>query len=195
MSIDAEMSRDVRPRVDLLDADTAPLPVRQFFADGDPGPIVAALANVPEMVAPTLGFIGAALGAGSTGVRAKEFAILRTSALQQCQYCINAHTTVALDVGLTTDEVRALRGEAEIAAAFPDAGDRALIAWIDANAGARGPISDEIYDAARAHFDEHTLVELSLTIGATLLLNRFATGFQLPTSPEVMLRLTTEGLQ
>lgn len=182
-------------RVDLLDATTAPIPVKQYFAEGDPGPIVAALANVPELVGPTLGFIGSALGAGSTGVRLKEFAILRTSALQQCQYCINAHTTVALDVGLSSDEVQGLRGEIELDDAFPEEADRALIAWIDANAGATGPIADEIYDRARAHFGEHTLVELSITIGATLFLNRFATNFQLPTSPDVITRLAAEGLQ
>lgn len=184
----------VMSRIELLDDETAPIPVKQFFADGDPGPIVAALANVPEMVAPTLGFIGAALGAGSTGARAKEFAILRTSALQSCQYCINAHTTVALDVGLASDEVKALRGELELADAFSEEADLALIAWIDANAGATGPIADDIYDRAHRHWDEHTLIELSITIGATLFLNRFATGFELPTSPEVFTRLAAEGL-
>jgi AhpD family alkylhydroperoxidase len=132
------------PRIELLDDETAPLPVKQLFAGGDPGPIVAALANVPEMVAPTLGFIGAALGAGSTGVQAKEFAILRTSALQQCEYCINAHTTVALDVGLSSEEVKALRGELELADAFANEADLALIGWIDANAGDTGSIADAI---------------------------------------------------
>jgi AhpD family alkylhydroperoxidase len=180
-------------RVELLDSSTAPLTVRPYFADGDPGPIVAALANVPEMVAPTLGFIGAALGAGSTGLRPKEFAILRTSALQSCQYCVGAHTTVALDVGLLPDEVRALRGEIAIEEAFSDDADLALIAWIDANAGATGPISDDVYERVRRHFAEHTLVELSITIGATLFLNRFATGFELPTSPDVTTRLASEG--
>jgi AhpD family alkylhydroperoxidase len=98
-------------RIDLLDPSTAPISVRSFFDGGDPGPIVGALAHVPELVAPTLAFVGAALGGGAVGPRYKEFAILRTSALQGCQYCIHAHSSVAFDVGLSTDEIRALRGE------------------------------------------------------------------------------------
>ncbi len=183
------------PRLDLLDAETAPLTASSYFAGGDPGPIVAALANVPELLAPTLGFIGAALGDGAASTRHKEFAILRTSALQGCRYCIHAHTTVALDVGLTDVEVRALRGEVSIEEAFTDDADLRLIRWIDAMAGATGPIPNEVWEAARASFPNHLLVELSATIGATLFLNRFATGFELPTSDETLARLEQEGLQ
>jgi AhpD family alkylhydroperoxidase len=180
-------------RVDLLTSDTAPITVQSFFAGGDPGPIVAALANVPELVGPTLGFIGAALGQGAASTRHKEFAILRTSALQGCQYCIHAHTTVALDVGLSSDEVRALRTEGDVSCAFADKGEQALIGWIDALAGATGPVPDEVWDAARAHWPAHILMELSVTVGATLFLNRFATGFALPTSSGTLERLVSEG--
>jgi AhpD family alkylhydroperoxidase len=180
-------------RIDLLDATTAPLTVQQFFSGGDPGPLVAAMANVPEMLAPTLGFIGPALGAGSTGVRLKEFAILRTSALLGCRYCIHAHTGVALDVGLAPDEVRALRGELPIEDAFTDVAEQSMIRWIDAMAGATGPVSDDVWSAARAHYGEHVLMELCMTIGATMLLNRMATGFELPSSAETVARLEQDG--
>ena len=181
-------------RVELLDASTAPLPAQQYFANGDPGPIVAALATVPELLGPALGFVGPALSAGAIGVRAKEFAILRTSALQGCTYCIHAHTTVSLDVGLTPDEVRALRGELPLEEGFPSPEERALIGWIDALAGATGPIPDDVWTQARAHWGEHDLVEISVTVGATMFLNRFATGFQLPTAPHVLERLAAEGM-
>lgn len=181
-------------RVELLDCATAPLLAQQYFAGGDPGPIVAALATVPELLGPALGFIGSALGAGAIGLRAKEFAILRTSALQGCTYCIHAHTTVSLDVGLTRDEVRALRGELPLQDSFPSSKERALIGWIDALAGATGPIPDEVWAVARAHWAEHDLVEISVTVGATIFLNRFATGFQLPTAPSVLERLAAEGM-
>jgi AhpD family alkylhydroperoxidase len=182
-------------RVELLDATTAPLTAHQYFANGDPGPIVAALATVPELLAPTLGFVGTALGAGSVGERAKEFAILRTSALQGCTYCVHAHTTVALDAGLTSGEVHALRGEVDIDEAFPSERDRSLIRWVDALAGATGPVADNVWAAARHHWDEHELVEISVTVGATLFLNRFATGLQLPTAPHVLERLAAEGME
>jgi AhpD family alkylhydroperoxidase len=181
-------------RIDLLDADSAPISAQAYFGGGDPGPIVAALANVPELLGPTLGFVGAALGDGAVTTRHKEFAILRTSALQGCQYCIHAHTSVALDVGLSTDEVRGLRGEMPIEDAFPDVSEQRLIRWIDAMAGATGPLPTEVWDDARAAFADHLLVELSVTIGATMFLNRFATGFELPTSASTLERLDGAGL-
>jgi AhpD family alkylhydroperoxidase len=182
------------PRVDLLDGTTAPITAQQYFAGGDPGPIVAALAHVPELLGPTLGFVGAALGQGAAALRHKEFAILRTSALQGCRYCIHAHSTVSLDAGISVEEVRALRGEADLDEVLTDAAERALVRWIDAMAGATGPVPDDVWDRAREHWADHLLVELSVTIGATMFLNRFATGFELPTSAGVLERLEGEGL-
>ncbi|MEO8266013.1 MAG: carboxymuconolactone decarboxylase family protein [Ilumatobacteraceae bacterium] len=181
-------------RTQLLDADQAPITAQQYFADGDPGPIVAALATVPELLGPTLNFVGAALGAGSVSVRAKELAILRTSVLQGCRYCVHAHTAVALDVGLSTDEIRGLRGDIVLEDAFPVVAERALIGWIDALAGATGPIPEDVWIVAREHWPEHALVELTVTVGATMFLNRLATGLELPTSDQVAARLSQAGL-
>jgi AhpD family alkylhydroperoxidase len=179
-------------RVELLTAEQAPLMTQRFFADGDPGPIVAALATVPELLGPVLGFVGPALGAGSVGIRAKEMAILRTSALQLCTYCIHAHTTVALNAGLTTAEVRSLRGETAVAEAFVSESERALIGWIDALAGAVGPVPNETWSAARLHWSEHALVEIAVTVGATMFLNRLATSLQLPAPTDALASLDLE---
>lgn len=181
------------PRIELVDLEHAPLTTKPYFAGGDPGPIVAVLAQVPELLGPTLAFIGAALGPGAAGIRHKELAILRTSALQGCRYCIHAHTTVAIDAGLTPEEVQALRGEIPLDVAFPDEAELALLRWIDAMAGATGPIADAAWLPARRWWPDHLLVELATTIGATMFLNRFATGFELPTSPGVINRLETDG--
>lgn len=181
-------------RVELLDSANAPITAQPYFSGGDPGPIVAALANVPELLAPTLGFVGAALGDGAASMRHKELAILRTSVLQGCRYCIHAHTAVSLDAGLTRAEIDALRGDAPLEEAFGDVAERALIAWIDAVAGATGPLPDDVWSEACKHWPAHELVELHVTIGATMFLNRFATGLELPTSPDVLRRLEQESL-
>ena len=65
--------------------------------------------------------------------------------------------------------------------------------WIDALAGATGPIPDDVWDAAREHWPEHALVELTVTVGATMFLNRLATGLELPTSDQVAARLSRTG--
>lgn len=75
-----------------------------------------------------------------------------------------------------------------------DPAERALIGWIDALAGATGAVPDDVWLTARTHWPAHVLVELSVTVGATMMLNRFATGFELPTSASVLRRLDAEGL-
>jgi AhpD family alkylhydroperoxidase len=180
------------PRVALIDGASAPLLARELFAAGDPGPIVASLAQVPELVGPTLPFLGAVLGPSWIALRDKEIVILRTSAVMGCRYCTEAHTVVALDSGLSRDEVRGLRGELPLADAFPDEADRALVAWCDAVAS--GVESD--LESARAALgaDDARVVELTLLVSTTVLLNRYATALALPTSPDVRDRLALEDL-
>lgn len=177
----------------LLDADQAPLLARPYFAGGDPGPIVAALAQVPELLEVAMPFLGAALGPSGIDWRTKEIVIVRTSAVAGCHYCVAAHTVVALDAGLSRDEVVALRAERPVEGAFTDERELALIEWVDRVAGG-GPVPDAAREAVRARFADHEVVELTTLVGATLLLNRFATALALPTGAETAARLTAEGL-
>jgi len=182
-----------RPLVALVEADQAPLLARPYFADGDPGPIIAALAQVPEMLEATAPFLGRVLGPSCLRARLKEIVILRTSARASCRYCIEAHTVVARDVGLSVAEVRALRGEIDTPAIFADPSERVVIEWCDALVGT-GPVGEEVKAALGAAFADHEVVELTLLCATTLLLNRFCTALDLPTSPEVVSRLVAEGL-
>lgn len=179
-------------RVTLVDAASAPLLARPYFASGDPGPIVASLAQVPELLDPTLAFLGAVLGPSWIPVREKEIVILRTSAVMGCRYCTEAHTVVALDSGLSGPEVRALRGDLPVAEVFDAAAERALIAWCDAVA--QGAESDIGQARQALVVDDARVVELTLLVATTVMLNRYATALALPTSPDVRDRLVREGL-
>jgi AhpD family alkylhydroperoxidase len=177
----------------LVTAAEAPLLAQPYFANGDPGPIVAVLAQVPEMLEVGIPFIGLVLGPSAIDMRTKEVVILRTSARASCRYCVEAHTVVALDSGLSTTEVRALRGEGAVGEAFPAEEDRAVIAWCDAMVGS-GSIDAACRDRLRADRPDHVVVELTLLATTTLLLNRFCTALELPSSPEVLARLAAVGM-
>lgn len=177
----------------LIGIDQAPLLARPYYADGDPGPIVAALAQVPELLEVAMPFIAGALGPSAIDWRSKEIVIVRTSALAGCRYCVQAHTVVALDAGLSRAQVRALRGETAIEDAFDDSRELALCAWVDIVAGS-GPVDDAARAALRRCWADHEVVELTLVIGATLLLNRFATALALPTAADTLDRLAAAGL-
>ncbi len=181
--------------VESLDQSQAPLLAQPYFAGGDPGPIVSTLAQVPELLNGTLSFVGTALGASAISFRHKEIIIVRTSAILNCRYCIDSHTTVALDAGLSFDEVNALRSpdDESTLALFADPKERALITWIDAVAGGRGALPEAANTAAKTHFTDSEIVEITTTIGATMYLNRYATALQLPVSPSTLTRLAAEG--
>ncbi|HEV8651969.1 MAG TPA: carboxymuconolactone decarboxylase family protein [Actinomycetes bacterium] len=180
--------------VHLIKAEQAPLLARPYYASGDPGPIVAALAHVPELLEVAMPFLGAALGPSWISARAKELVILRTSARLACRFCVQTHTVAARDTGLALDEVRALRGELPLEAAFDDPHELALLDWVDTVALGPGPVPDSARAAVRVWFGDAELVELTLLVGATVLLNRFCTALDLPTSPQVLARLAQEGL-
>lgn len=181
------------PLIELIDERYAPLLVRDLFAGGDPGPIVAALAQVPELCEATLPFIGAALGPSLVPARLKEIAILRTSALAGCRYCVDAHTAVALDVGLSQQEIMVLRGEEPEREQFTAPGERALLTWVEEVAAGRGQVPAAVGHELRRHLPDHVIVELTVTVGATLFLNRFATALGLPTSAETTARIASAG--
>lgn len=181
------------PVVRLLEESEAPLPAQEFYAGGDPGPIVAALAHVPELLEVTLPFLGTVLGPSAIALRTKEVVILRASVLLACRYCVETHTVVARDAELSVGEVRALRDELPVADAFPEPADRALIAWVDAVAVGPGTPPAELAEALSVHFDEAEVAELTLLVGATLMLNRFSTSLRLPTSAATLQRLGDEG--
>ena len=181
------------PPIDAIDGDSAPLLARPFFANGDPGPIVAILAHVPEALEVAMPFFAMVLSPSALTLRTKEIAILRTSSRASCRYCVDAHSVAALDAGLSDQEVRALRGWASTDDAFAGFAERALISWCDALVDV-GPVAEQTRDVLRAAWADHEVVELTLLVGTTLLLNRFCTALELPTSPSVFERLATAGL-
>jgi AhpD family alkylhydroperoxidase len=180
-------------RVELIDRSRAPVSVTALFADGDPGPLVAAWAHVPELLEATLPFVGTILGPSAIGVRPKELVILRTSALLECRYCVDAHTQVALDVGLEPHEVASLRDPSDLHSAFTAPHERALLQWVDGVALGPGGVPDVRADELRRHWRDHEIVELTLLVGATVMLNRFATALRLPTSDATLANLRSVG--
>lgn len=178
----------------LIAAAQAPLLAQPYYADGDPGPIVAALAQVPELLVVAMPFIATALGPSGIDWRTKEIVIVRTSALAGCRYCVQSHTVAALDAGLSHPEVSALRDEAAAEEAFESPAERALLRWVDVVAGGTGPIDEPERVALRRHWADHEVVELTTVIGVTLMLNRFSTALALPTNTATQDRLAAEGL-
>ncbi len=180
-------------RVELVTGRDAPLLAQPFYADGDPGAIVAALAHVPELMDVTLPFVGRVLGATSIDARTKELVILRVSATAGCRYCVDTHTIAAVDLGMQGREVAALRGDIPVAAGFPMRRDQTVVAWADGIATGHYVEFEDLMGDLREWFRDFEVVELTLLAATTLLLNRFCTALALPTASQTCERLAEAG--
>lgn len=178
----------VEARVELLGPSAAPILTRRFFNDsGETSPIVRALAQVPELLAPTMEFLRVVLGASSIDERTKELVILRVSAAASCSYCVAAHRVVAAASGVTAAESAALRGEVRLDEVF-GADDASILAVADAIA-AGGEVPAATIRDLRRRRGSHGVVEIVLLASATLMLNRFCTALAVPVPRATMARL------
>jgi 4-carboxymuconolactone decarboxylase len=161
-------------RVELVGSERAPLLARPYYERGQPGPIAAALANVPELMQPALSFIDAVLGPTSVAARLKEIVVLRVSSANRCSYCTETHTRIARRIGFTPEELATLRGEAPPPEHWGPC-EVALFHFSEA-------LSNRPQDAVqllRPHFEDAQIVELVTLGSTTVLLNRFATALEL----------------
>jgi 4-carboxymuconolactone decarboxylase len=162
-------------KIELVAQDRAPLLARRYYESGDPGPIAAALANVPELMEPMLSFVNTIFGPTSIDPRLKEIVILRVSSANGCHYCTESHTRVARRMRFSPPELASLRGEAPVPENW-NARERALVSFSEA----LSTRAEAAVDFLRPHFEEPEIVELVTLGSATVLLNRFATALELP---------------
>jgi AhpD family alkylhydroperoxidase len=153
----------------LDDPANAPLLARAYLAGHPPSPLVAVLANVPELLEATSSFMEVVYGPTSLPERIKEIVVLRVSALNGCRYCTRVHTPIAFDAGLSAAEIDSLRGEGAVPGSFTDRERSAMLF-----AEAMCTESENAVPAGRSAFADYELVELGVVAGATIFLNRFA---------------------
>jgi AhpD family alkylhydroperoxidase len=100
----------------------------------------------------------------------------RASQLNGCAYCIDMHTKDARAHGETEQRLYALSAWRETP--FFSERERAALAWTEAvTLVADAPIDEEDYADVRDHFDEKSLVDLTLAIVAINGWNRLSIAF------------------
>jgi AhpD family alkylhydroperoxidase len=93
----------------------------------------------------------------------QELVRLRASQLNGCGYCVDMHSVGARDAGESERRVFAVAVWREMP--FFTERERAALALTEAATRLTdGPVSDEVFDQARAHFTDVELAELIWTI-------------------------------
>ena len=106
-----------------------------------------------------------------------ELVKMRTSQINGCAYCLDMHTKDALAAGETAQRLFLLDAWRE--APFYSERERAALEWTEAlTLVSEEHVPDSVYEAARAHFSEEELVNLSLAVVAINGWNRLMIGFR-----------------
>jgi AhpD family alkylhydroperoxidase len=166
-------------RLRLLDRDDAPIAVRALYRpDGSASALLRSLANAPDVLETLWPFVLQTSDEGSLDLATKELVVVRVSQLNRCRYCLASHRPVAIEVGVPAEHVAIVCDEAPLDG-LP-ARDRAIIDWVDAFVLDPGAIDDDLVARVLGHLRDDQLIELCALIGATELLNKYCTAFDIP---------------
>ncbi|HEX4285420.1 MAG TPA: peroxidase-related enzyme [Terracidiphilus sp.] len=140
------------------------------------------MAHRPEIFATMQAHFAAVLNTGSLSTKLKELIIVRTSQVNETPYCLASHTTLALNLGWTDDQLAHLAdwpNRADFSPAEKAALRLAETVTRDAHA-----ITNEQFIELRSFFSEGEIVELLCAIGLFNYFNRFNNALQMePTKP------------
>lgn len=162
-------------RVRLFEREEAPILARRWFrADGGASPLTRSLATAPDVMETLMPFLGQILGESSLDLATKELAILRTSQLNGCRYCVAAHEPLARAAGVPETICARLPLDS-----LPER-ERALVDWVDAVTHDAAGVTDELVARMLDHLRDDQLVELTLVVGATTMLNQYCTALGIP---------------
>jgi uncharacterized peroxidase-related enzyme len=111
---------------------------------------------------------------GTLDAKLRELAYLKTSFMNECPYCAEAHKISGRRAGLTDAQIEAIGNYAE-SPLFSPLEKLAIRYAEELTATAR--TSDEVMNELKKHLSEPDLVELNLTVGTANFTNRFNMSF------------------
>ena len=113
-----------------------------------------------------------------------DLVYLRVSQINGCAYCMDMHSRDLLKGGMEVSTLVLVQGWREAGALFSET-ERAALRWAEVvTRVAETAVPDAEFDAARAHFSEKALADLTIAIGLMNTYNRLAVSFR--TTPEAV---------
>ena len=137
-------------------------------------------AHTPKVAQALLGFMIPAIReevSGVLDVRIKALAILKTSMLNGCDYCVGHNTQLGRAVGFSNDQIEALEGDYLGSDQFA-ADEKAAIAWAECLTLRTYRQKPEIMEELKKHFTNEQIVEITMVSGFFNFWNRFTDGLQ-----------------
>lgn len=142
----------------------------------------------PKLMQPLMGFMVAALRHEVSGIlpmEIKSLAILKTSTLNGCAYCIGHNSTLGRGLGFSEEKIAAVAGDYQNSDLFT-APEKAAIAWAEClteknyHQGKGKDVKEEL----KKHFSEPEIIEITMVSGFFNFWNRFTDGLEIDLESE-----------
>jgi uncharacterized peroxidase-related enzyme len=137
-------------------------------------------AHAPKIAQPLLGFMIPTLREEVTGaldIRVKALAILKTSMLNGCDYCIGHNTALGRSVGFSDDQIAAIEDDYHGSDLFTPA-EKAAMAWAECLTLRTYRQKPEVMEELKKHYTNEQIVEITMVSGFFNFWNRFTDGLQ-----------------
>ncbi len=180
---------NIMSRIELHTRETATNASRQLLdqvqaAFGATPNMFRAVANSPAALASMWGSFGA-LGAGTLGARLGEQIAVAVADLNDCEYCLAAHTALGRKAGVSGEDMAAAQ-----AGQSNDPKTAAALHFATGLVKKHGKVAAAEVDAVRAAgFDDAAIMEIMAHVALNLYTNYVNVAFAVPVDfPEVKLR-------
>ena len=147
---------------------------RQLGRDVDP---VAVYAHAPSLLLGYGLFERATSRQGRVEEHLKTLAETKVAAIVNCDFCRDIASSLAIEAGVSENQLRALREHGSSAQFTPL--ERLVLDYATAMSRTPTAITDELFAALREHFDDRQLVELTSVIALENMRARFNSAFDM----------------
>lgn len=167
---------------DEVTAETGEIYDRYMRQRGNVPNMFRTVAHRPEIFQTMISHFEAVLNTGTLPLKLKELAIVRTSQLNRCGYCLASHSRICKKLGWSDEQLVNL-ADYSARTDFTQGEKVALqlAEWMTRN---EGPLTEEQWEQVREVYSEGEVVELMAAIGLFNYFNRFNNLLDMePTAP------------
>jgi uncharacterized peroxidase-related enzyme len=129
------------------------------------------VAHRPEILQTMIAHMEAVLNTGTLPISLKELVVVRTSQMNNCEYCLASHSLLARKLGYSDAQIAAL-GNFESSDVF-SVREKAALRLAERLTRNQGPLNDTELAEFKTHFTEGEIVELMAASGLFNYFNRF----------------------
>jgi alkylhydroperoxidase family enzyme len=109
--------------------------------------------------------------------RLRGLACIKTSMVNACNYCTTHTSIFGQGLGITDEELEALKDDGYKTSTLFDERDKAAIAWSEAMTTNTAQRDEETWKNMKKHFTEAEIVEISMACGMFNMINRLNDSF------------------